>query len=106
MSSKNVPVINLKVSDFLSEAELLAQLAEETTELAQAALKLRRALDGANPTPKSAQACRQALIEEIADVQVCVQALPLTGEERVEICRVEGRKRRRWLDRLTGRADR
>lgn len=97
--------VNPKISDFLSEAELLAQLAEEASELAQAALKLRRALDGTSPTPKSVRECRKALVEEIADVQVCVQALPLTGEERIEICRVESRKRRRWLDRLTGRAD-
>ena len=32
-----------KVSDILSETEILAQLAEEASELAQAALKLRRA---------------------------------------------------------------
>lgn len=33
------------------KAEVLAQMAEELTEAAQAALKLRRAMDGANPTP-------------------------------------------------------
>lgn len=36
----------------LPKAEILAQLAEETSELAQAALKLRRAIDKENPTPK------------------------------------------------------
>lgn len=41
-----------KVSDILPKTEILAQLAEEASELAQAALKLRRALDGTNPTPK------------------------------------------------------
>jgi hypothetical protein len=35
-----------KVSDILPKTEILAQLAEEASELAQAALKLRRALDG------------------------------------------------------------
>ena len=34
-----------KVSDILPKTEILAQLAEEASELAQAALKLRRALD-------------------------------------------------------------
>jgi hypothetical protein len=34
----------------LPKAEVLAQMAEELTEAAQAALKLRRAMDGANPT--------------------------------------------------------
>lgn len=42
-----------KISDILPKTEILAQLAEEASELAQAALKLRRALDGTNPTPKS-----------------------------------------------------
>lgn len=93
------------VFNMLPEEEILTQLAEECSEAAQAALKLRRAKTGVNPTPKSVRECRKALVEEIADVQVCVQALPLTGEERIEICRVESRKRRRWLDRLTGRAD-
>lgn len=34
-----------KISDILPKTEILAQLAEEASELAQAALKLRRALD-------------------------------------------------------------
>lgn len=45
--------MNKKISDILPKTEILAQLAEEASELAQAALKLRRALDGTNPTPKS-----------------------------------------------------
>ena len=40
-----------KIKGRLGEAEVLAQLAEECTELAQAALKMRRVLDGKNPTP-------------------------------------------------------
>lgn len=53
-----------KVSDILPKTEILAQLAEEASELAQAALKLRRALDGTNPTPKSVEECEANLIEE------------------------------------------
>nr|DAH62927.1 MAG TPA: hypothetical protein [Caudoviricetes sp.] len=37
--------VRKKVSDILPKTEILAQLAEEASELAQAALKLRRALD-------------------------------------------------------------
>ena len=37
--------VSKKVSDILPKTEILAQLAEEASELAQAALKLRRALD-------------------------------------------------------------
>lgn len=35
----------------LSDAEQMAGLEEEATELAHAALKLRRVIDGSNPTP-------------------------------------------------------
>ena len=37
--------VRKKVSDILPKTEILAQLAEEASELAQAALKLRRSLD-------------------------------------------------------------
>ena len=49
----------------LPKAEILAQLAEETSELAQAALKLRRAIDKENPTPKSQAEATDDLIEEM-----------------------------------------
>lgn len=41
-----------KISEILPKTEILTQLVEEASELAQVALKLRRALDGTNPTPK------------------------------------------------------
>lgn len=40
------------VCDYLTPSEILAQLGEECAEGAQAALKLRRAYDGTNPTPQ------------------------------------------------------
>ena len=39
-----------KIRDHLSDAEIVAQLAEEASELTRTALKLRRVLDGTNPT--------------------------------------------------------
>ena len=64
-----------KVSDILPKTEILAQLAEEASELAQAALKLRRALDGTNPTPKSVAECEANLIEEFADISNAINSL-------------------------------
>ena len=46
-----------KVSEILPPTEILAQMSEEFSEGAQAALKLRRALDGTNPTPKTIEEC-------------------------------------------------
>ena len=63
---KNDAVFNL-----LPEEELLAQLAEECSEAAKAALKLRRARDGVNPTPASEEEAFGNLVEELADIYLC-----------------------------------
>ena len=62
--------VSKKISDILPDTEILAQLAEEASELAQAALNLRRALDGTNPTPKSVEECEENLLEALADIKV------------------------------------
>jgi hypothetical protein len=94
--------VSKKVSDILPKTEILAQLAEEASELAQAALKLRRALDGTNPTPKSVEECRKAFEEEYADVMVCMAALNFSDDrkayERIGI--IASEKYYRWLHRL------
>lgn len=98
-----------KVSDILPKTEILAQLAEEASELAQAALKLRRALDGTNPTPKSVVECEANLIEEFADISNVVDALcdAWFGDSFDSECEfwdaeleIEDAKYKRWLSRL------
>lgn len=98
-----------KVSDILPKTEILAQLAEEASELAQAALKLRRALDGTNPTPKSVAECEANLIEELADINNAVKALcdAWFGYDLDSECEfwnaeqeIEDAKYNRWLHRL------
>lgn len=88
-----------KIADYLSETEILAQLAEEAAELAQAALKLRRALDGTNPTPKSVDECRKALLEEYADTSLCFE-LMVSTQEYIDMSRIAVAKYERWLKRL------
>lgn len=92
------------VRDKLSDPELLAQLAEEAAELAQAALKMRRVMDGANPTPVTFQEAHNNLLEEISDVETCVAALlyntPTAVQARAELRAV---KLERWAERLLGR---
>lgn len=98
-----------KISDILPETEILAQLAEEASELAQAALKLRRALDGTNPTPKSVAECEANLMEEFADMSNSVTALcdAWFGDSLDSECEfwdaeleIEDTKYKRWLSRL------
>ena len=98
-----------KVSDILSKTEILAQLAEEASELAQAALKLRRALDGTNPTPKSVEGCLENIQEEMADVFVCLTIFCKSAERdgiliynryMEKVIKIEDEKEARWLSRL------
>ena len=56
------------IAENLSDEDILCQLAEEAAELAQAALKLRRAITGTNPTPVSNEDAIYNLIEEYGDV--------------------------------------
>ena len=54
----------------LPDEDILCQIAEEAAELAQAALKLRRAITGTNPTPVSVDEALHNLHEEIIDVSL------------------------------------
>ena len=51
----------------LNDEDILCQIAEEAAELAQAALKLRRAITQTNPTPVSDEEAVDSIIEEYAD---------------------------------------
>ena len=53
------------IRNHIGEDEVLAQMAEEAAELAQACLKLRRALMNVNPTPVSEQEAVAKLAEEV-----------------------------------------
>ena len=88
-----------KIKRHIPQDELLAQLAEECAELSQAALKLRRALTGINPTPVTAEEARKNLVEETADVYN-VLGLLLDAVDNAEIYSIIRRKKERWLKRL------
>ena len=61
--------------EFIGEAAMLEQAAEELAECAQACLKLARYKRGENPTYKSAESIYDNLHEEIADVHICFNEL-------------------------------
>lgn len=93
--------IETKIAERLSVPAILEQLAEEAAELAQAALKYARILRGENPTPVTKTEALQNLIEEKADVAICLTVL---GEkismERAKEYLVKKAKEERWLHRL------
>ena len=83
----------------LDKRALLEGLAEEASELAQAALKLIRAMGSSkNITPISEEEAWEHLYEEIADVENCTNALGICDEDFLDI---QQEKMIRWADRLT-----
>lgn len=83
----------------LPETEILAQLAEEASELAQAALKLRRAIEKRNPTIVSEEMARENLCEEYGDVLNCIEQI-LTTQDLVDCDKNRNWKLARWAERL------
>ena len=77
--------------------ELLAGLAEEASELAQAALKLRRVYDGTNPTPVKEEDAQERLYEEMADVKLYCSMLKVNVKY---ISDMMLSKQKRWERRL------
>lgn len=81
----------------LPEETVLIQLAEEAAELAQAALKMVRALNG--DTPVSVDDAARNLVEEVADVLVCTDVL-MGDAARKRMRAIRKYKRKRWEERL------
>ncbi|MCD8340626.1 MAG: hypothetical protein LUC87_00535 [Clostridiales bacterium] len=93
----------MDIKDYLTEPEILCQLAEEAAELAQAALKLRRVLDGTNPTPVTEEDAQAHLLEEIADINNCLFYIINDAESYEKIAEYQREKAQRWLTRLEAR---
>lgn len=93
-----------RIKDRIGEAAVLEQLAEECAELAQAALKMARIERGDNPTPVTMQKAKENLVEEIADVNVCLNVLgvEVTFLDESLFFTIMG-KMCRWDDRLQER---
>ena len=87
------------IAENLSEEDILCSLAEEASELSQAALKLRRVLDKTNPTPVDFNAAYDNLLEEIADVEGAVKVLTL-DRKKEEIAKISSDKITRWAQRI------
>lgn len=97
-----------KIVEKIGLPALLEQCAEECSELTHACLKLARKMREENYTPKTMEECIEALKEEIADVELCLNAildtkLICTDSDIVDIYFA---KEKRWKERLgIGEAD-
>lgn len=83
----------------LDETDVLLQMAEEASELSQAAAKRARILIGRNPSPVSEQESLDQLLEEYADVNVCAQVL-FTNEQFRKFNDSAESKMKRWASRI------
>ena len=92
------------IAENLSEEDILCQISEEADELAKAALKLRRAITGTNPTPVTAEKAADNLIEEYGDTVVACVAYfikhDLIDRKHVDILEKSNTKYSRWADRI------
>lgn len=91
------------IREIMPLAEIMTQLAEEATELAQAALKYRRTLSNANPTTVGRKEAENMLLEEIADVKLCLHVAGFEAvRHKIQVNRTISTKTARWLKRLLG----
>lgn len=81
-----------RIAKQLGPEEILCQCAEECSELAQAVLKMRRALVGTTPLTQSE--ARALINEEAADVLNCVESLEAISFVDRAMC--HGSRPRSW----------
>ena len=98
-------MIEAEIAKKLTKAAALEQMAEEASELVQAALKYARILRGENPTPVTEREDIGHLSEEVADVLVCMDVVMEYPDALYGVDEQVFEKKARWLDRLKGRAE-
>ena len=92
------------ITETLSDVDILCQISEEADELAKAALKLRRAITGTNPTPVTAEKAADNLIEEYGDTVAAFSAYLMKHNciDRKGVAALEqsNTKYSRWAQRI------
>lgn len=83
------------IAAFLTAHEKWGQLAEEASELSQAALKMQRLFMPTNKPRKTYAECVDNVYEEIADILVCLDVLGISHSAD-EINRIRREKEQRW----------
>ena len=88
----------------LSDEDILCQIAEEAAELAQTALKLRRAITGTNPTPVTIEKAVDDLFEEYDDTVIAFSAYlvkhNVIDRKGVAALEQDNPKFNRWAQRI------
>lgn len=87
------------IKEKLYTVDIILQLAEEASELSAAAAKWVRIVDGRNPTPVGYSEAWFNLLEEISDVQNCIDCI-LCTKDRAIVQAMAKSKLTRWAERL------
>lgn len=90
----------MRICEAIGTPALMNQMAEECCELAQAALKYRRTLENVNPSPIGEKTAWVRFLEEVADVMVCINELPIEEADAKSVVREMVMKKARWKNRL------
>ena len=88
----------LFVREQLSPADQFGQVAEEAVELAHAAMKMQRILNGTNPTPVTEKEAIGKVMEEICDLYNALEVLKLDVSLKYE--GIRKKKMARWVERI------
>lgn len=84
----------------IGKPAMLEQCAEECSELAHACLKMSRKLRDENPTPDDMDKITASLIEEMADVYLCIHEIAVDKGCVKEIIDIRNEKLERWENRI------
>lgn len=88
----------LFIREQLSSADQFGQVAEEAVELAHAAMKMQRILNGTNPTPVTEKEAMGKVMEEICDLYNALEVLKMDVNLRYE--QIRKKKMVRWVERI------
>lgn len=83
------------VTNAVPMVALFDQLAEESAELAKAAIKVARVVRGENRTPVTRYEAMKNVMEELADLAVVLDVLELEPDRQVMKYKLK-----RWVERL------
>lgn len=86
------------IAAIIGKSACLEQLAEECAELSKASLKYARILRNENPTPITQKKAILDLIEEIADVRLCIEVIGCFTN--LDTDDIENSKLNRWFSRI------
>lgn len=84
------------IREHVDRCTVIQQLAEESIELGNAALKLVRVIDGSNPTPITLNDAEKHLVEEYTDLMLVAEVLGLKVDLDIYETKLE-----RWKKRIS-----